>query len=148
MAQKVQYTIYLTPEVAAAMESEKFGDVISTAVERRLRQALKMGPAEREVRTPLEAAELSKKETEAEIAKRKLAIMAGEFVRRDAAFLLVQRDHATIRSRMKVVPTAILGLTPEQYADAVKAVEDAFTDLSAMRPDAWDDLADEAAQAI
>ena len=53
---------------------------------------------------------------------------------------IVGRDFAIIRSRPQAIPNAIMGLSPEQFADTTKAVQDCMTDLSAERPATWDDL--------
>ena len=143
---KSQTTLWFPADLLAAVRADLFGDSLSVTIERHLRRSLKLGPAPRSKFTsPLEAAELSKKESEAAIAKRKLEILSHDYVRRDMAFELVGRDHAIIRSRINAIPASITGLTPEQFEDVTKAAQDCLTDLSAGRQDTWNDLADEAA---
>ena len=138
---KVSMTVHLPPDVVAELKSEQFGDSISQVIGDRLRQAYKMGPREAAPLSPLEVAALRKAEAEAQMAEQRAAIMQKEFWPREAVLASVRRRFDVVRSRVKIIPTQIRDLTPEQMFDGEKAVEDCFTDLSTSQCAAeWDDL--------
>jgi hypothetical protein len=136
---KTPITITLPPEIVAELEAERLGDSLSKVIEGRLLQSFKMGPVARHD-SPIEAAELRLKLAKASAAEVEAKKQSGELIQREAVIEFVMRDYAVVRSRILNLPSAIIGLSPEQFADATRAAQDCMTDLSAARPAAWDDL--------
>ena len=126
---KTKTTLYIPDDLLAELESDQFGDTLSQVLSDRLRQAFKMGPRERPPASPIEIAELKRKQAEAVMAERKAAAFAGQLVFVDLMTEEVQKGLAVVRRHVEQIPNQISGLTPEQFREAKAAVQDCFAEI-------------------
>lgn len=87
-------------------------------------------PAEPTPKSRLAEAREREKAIDIEMKEMKLAKERKETLSVDQVIEFFERQVTTIRSRLVSIPTAMLGLTPEQTEDLEKQIADAMTDLT------------------